>query len=78
MENNITVYTTTQCPYCKMVKDFLNEKDIPFKEVNVENDPAMMQKVVEQTGQMGVPQTEINGKWVLGFDPERILETIKQ
>ncbi|MCF3943194.1 glutaredoxin family protein [Oceanobacillus alkalisoli] len=78
MENNITVYTTTQCPYCKMVKDFLNEKDIAFKEVNVENDPAMMQKVVEQTGQMGVPQTEINGKWVLGFDPERILETIKQ
>ncbi|MCG5103926.1 glutaredoxin family protein [Oceanobacillus alkalisoli] len=78
MENNITVYTTTQCPYCKMVKDFLNEKDIPFKEVNVENDPAMMQKVVEQTGQMGVPQTEINGKWILGFDPERILETIKQ
>lgn len=78
MEANITVYTTTQCPYCKMIKDFLNEKEIPFKEVNVENDPTMMQKVVEQTGQMGVPQTEINGKWVLGFDPERILDAIEQ
>ncbi|GGN67085.1 hypothetical protein GCM10007971_37700 [Oceanobacillus indicireducens] len=46
--------------------------------MNVENDPTMMQKVVEQTGQMGVPQTEINGKWVLGFDPERILDAIEQ
>ncbi|MDN4493042.1 glutaredoxin domain-containing protein [Ureibacillus aquaedulcis] len=77
MEKNVTVYTTTTCPYCTMVKGFLSQNNIPFKEVNVENDPAMMQKVVDQTGQMGVPQTEIDGKWVLGFDPTRILEALK-
>ena len=78
MEKNITVYTTAQCPYCTMLKGFLNQNNIPFKEVNVEKDPIMMQKVVKQTGQMGVPQTEIDGKWVIGFDPERIMDTLKQ
>lgn len=77
MENNITVYTTITCPYCTMLTGFLSDNNIPFKEINVEKDPDMMQKVVNQTGQMGVPQTEINGKWVIGYDPDTILEAIK-
>jgi glutaredoxin 3 len=78
MEKNITVYTTTHCPYCTMLKGFLSQNNIPFNEVNVEKDPAMMRKIVNQTGQMGVPQTEINGKWVIGFDPESIVEALEQ
>ncbi|RKQ37295.1 glutaredoxin family protein [Oceanobacillus halophilus] len=73
MNTNITVYTTSQCPYCVMLKNFLSEKNIPFNEVNVETKPEAMRKLVETTGQMGVPQTEVNGKWVVGFDPNRIL-----
>lgn len=75
--SNITVYTTTTCPYCVMVTDFLKEKNVEFKEVNVQSDPAIMQKVVDQTGQMGVPQTEIDGEWVLGFDPNKLTSLIK-
>ncbi|HAM80653.1 glutaredoxin family protein [Ornithinibacillus bavariensis] len=76
MEKNITVYTTTHCPYCTMLKGFLSQKNIPFKEVNVEENPEMMYKIVKQTGQMGVPQTEINDKWVIGFDPESIIAAL--
>lgn len=75
--NHVTVYTTTTCPYCVMLTNFLSEKNIPFNEVNVEKDPKAMQKVVATTGQMGVPQTEVNGQWVLGFDPERIMSVLK-
>ncbi|WP_033829711.1 glutaredoxin family protein [Bacillus andreraoultii] len=78
MENKITVYTTSRCPFCTMLKGFLEQNHIAFQEVNVEKDPMMMQKLVSKTGQMGVPQTEINGKWVIGFDPERILSALKQ
>lgn len=74
---NVTVYTTNQCPYCVMIKDFLVEQNIPFKEVNVEKQPEMMQKLIKTTGQMGVPQTEINGKWVIGFDPNRIMAALQ-
>ncbi|KWZ84022.1 hypothetical protein HMPREF3213_01081 [Heyndrickxia coagulans] len=60
-----------------MLKNFLNGQNIPYREVNVERVPAMMRKLVATTGQIGVPQTEINGKWVIGFDPEGIMQALQ-
>jgi predicted DsbA family dithiol-disulfide isomerase len=42
--NNITVYTTNTCPYCTMVKNFLDEQGLEYKEVNVQNDQREAQK----------------------------------
>jgi glutaredoxin 3 len=75
--NKITVYTTNTCSYCTMLKNFLNDKGLAFIEVNVQKDQIAANKLVETTGQLGVPQTEINGKWVLGFDPDKILSIVK-
>lgn len=73
---NVTVYTTNSCPFCVMVKNFLNAQNIPFKEVNVEENPQLMYELVNKTGQMGVPQTEIDGEWVVGFDPNSIMRAL--
>jgi glutaredoxin 3 len=75
--NEITVYTTNTCPYCTMVKNFLDDKGIAYKEVNVQQDQREAQKLVDTTGQMGVPQSNVNGHWVLGFDPETIMSYLK-
>lgn len=75
--NEITVYTTTTCPYCVMLKNFLNSEGLAYKEVNVQLDQQAANKLVATTGQLGVPQTEINGQWVLGFDPESIKRYVK-
>lgn len=76
--NEITVYTTNTCPYCTMVKNFLDQQGLEYKEVNVQNDQREAQKLVETTGQMGVPQINVNGKWVIGFDPNTIMANVKQ
>ncbi|WP_096186350.1 glutaredoxin family protein [Evansella halocellulosilytica] len=76
MKNNVTVYTTSTCPYCDMMKNFLKDNNIPFNEVNVEKKPAAANKLVAATGQLGVPQTEVNGKWVLGFDPNTLMSLL--
>lgn len=75
--SNITVYTTSTCPFCDMMKNFLNEKGLPYKEVNVQQDQAAANKLVETTGQMGVPQTEIDGQWIIGFDPDKVMELVE-
>ncbi|MCZ8535172.1 glutaredoxin domain-containing protein [Psychrobacillus sp. FSL K6-2365] len=75
--NSVTVYTTTQCPYCVMLKNFLSEQNISFNEVNVETQPEVMQRLVKTTGQMGVPQTEVNGQWIIGFDPNNIMIALR-
>ncbi|KKB41425.1 glutaredoxin family protein [Bacillus thermotolerans] len=76
--NEVTVYSTNTCPYCEMMKAFLQAQDIPFKEVNVQQDRKAAQRLVETTGQVGVPQTNINGDWIFGFDPDAVMELIKK
>lgn len=78
MSNQVTVYSTDTCPYCTMMKNFLEQNDVPYKEVNVQRDQAAANRLVQETGQMGVPQTNINGEWVLGFDPDRVAELLKK
>ena len=77
MTNTVTVYSTTTCPYCDMMKNFLDQQNIPYTNVDVQKDPVAASRLVETTGQMGVPQTNVNGQWVLGFDPNRVMELLK-
>lgn len=76
--NDITVYTTNTCPNCTMLKNFLEDKGIAYKEVNVQEDPIAAQRLVNATVQMGVPQSNINGNWVLGFDSNSIMSFLKK
>lgn len=69
---NITVYSTPTCPWCQKLKSWLKEKNVDFKDVNVAEDQDAMKTLVEKSGQMGVPQTEINGKIIVGFDEETL------
>ncbi|MGM0587318.1 MAG: glutaredoxin domain-containing protein [Bacteroidota bacterium] len=68
----VTVYTTPSCPYCNMVKDYLSNNDINFTEVDVASDQQAAQELVQRTGQQGVPQTEINGSFVIGYDTREL------
>lgn len=73
----IKIYSTATCGYCKMLKSYLQSKDIPYEEKHVDRDPALAQELVEQSHQMGVPFTVIeeDGKepvGILGFDRQRI------
>lgn len=70
----VTVYSTTTCPYCVMVKRWLNDKGIKFEDVLVDRDAEAARRMVELSGQMGVPFTWIEDEskgasGVLGYDP---------
>lgn len=77
MPHNIIVYSTPTCPYCHMVKEFLESKGIAFTDKNVAVDDVAADEMVKKTGQMGVPVTDIDGKFVIGFDKVAIEELLK-
>ncbi|HZW69114.1 MAG TPA: glutaredoxin domain-containing protein [Pseudogracilibacillus sp.] len=78
MTNSIaTVYVTDTCPYCTMMVNHLKERNIKYRTVNVQHDQSAAQRLMAKTGQMGVPQTEINGKWILGFDPNGVEQALR-
>lgn len=65
---NITVYTTSSCPYCYQLKDFLDKNKIEYKEVDIGNNQKIAEEIVQKSGQMAVPITEIDGEIIVGFD----------
>lgn len=70
--NNVIVYSTSTCPWCTKVKEYLNSNDIEFTEYNVQTDREKAMEMVEKSGQRGVPVLDINGTIVVGFDKENI------
>ena len=76
MKQNITIYTTMMCPVCMMAKDFLSNMNVEYKEVNVDLKPLEMIKLIGKTRRLSVPQMYVNGQWIVGFDPVRVLETL--
>ncbi len=50
------------------MKEFLSREGVSYEEKNVAQDRAAANHMVQATGQMGVPVTEINGGYIIGFD----------
>lgn len=69
---DVTVYTTPTCPWCTRVKDYLNRKEVRFKEINVASDRDGAMEMIRKSGQRGVPVVDINGNIVVGFDQTTI------
>lgn len=72
MSQQVTVYTTPTCSWCGAVKEYLQGKNVAFDEVDVSKDMERARKLVEQTGQYGVPVIDIDGEYVVGFDRPRL------
>lgn len=59
------------------MKEFLSREGVPFVEKNVAQDRVAAQHMVQATGQMGVPVTEINGRYIVGFDRPALQSAVR-
>lgn len=69
---NVIVYTTPTCSWCTTLKRHLDVHQVRYREIDVSKDQKAAEAMVRKSGQQGVPQTEINGQVIVGFDRERI------
>ncbi len=74
----VKIFSTTTCPYCRMVKDYLTSKNVSFEEKLVDSDEKAREEMAQVSGGfLGVPFTVItkdNGQveTVLGFDKGKL------
>lgn len=73
---NVKIYSTPACPYCIRAKQFLAENNIQFENIDVSADHAKAQEMIKKSGQMGVPVLDIDGEIIVGFDKEKIKQTL--
>ena len=70
----VTVYSTRTCQYCRMAKAFLEKYGVPFEEVDVGSDENAARKMIELSGQRGVPVITVDNEVIVGFDAQRLNE----
>jgi len=68
----VTVYSTPTCSWCNTLKSYLRKNNIRFREIDVSKDEDAAKEMVRRSGQQGVPQTDINGQLIIGFDKTKI------
>lgn len=73
---DVTVYTSSTCPYCTLVKDYLNERQVEFEEKNISTDQTAREELMAK-GHAGVPVVVIGEDEVVGFDKDKIDELLQ-
>jgi glutaredoxin 3 len=63
----IQMYTTRWCGYCVRAKTLLDARQLPYEEINLDEDPAFRQTIHDLTGGWTVPQILIDGRPIGGY-----------
>ncbi len=72
----IKIYSTPSCTYCHAAKELFKEHNVAFTEVDVAANVEERKKMIEISGQMGVPVIEIDEQVIVGFYKDLLLEKI--
>jgi glutaredoxin 3 len=63
-KHQVVVYSSDQCSWCTSAKEILKERNIPFKEINVQGNKKLIDEMEKLTGKRTVPQIIIDGKHI--------------
>lgn len=68
----VDVYSTPTCPFCKQVKNYLNDKGIDFTDHDVITDINARNYMMQKSGQNGVPVIVVDDAVVVGFNRNKL------
>ena len=71
-QKRVTVYSTPTCSWCTRLKNYLKNNNIKFRDIDVSKSQKEAEAMAKRSGQRGVPQTDINGQMIVGFDKPKI------
>lgn len=72
--NDVVVYTTRRCPFCVRAIDLLEDKNVGYTEIRIENKPELRKEMEERAQRKTVPQIFIGEVHVGGCDDMYKLE----
>ena len=65
---DITVYSGRLCTYCNAAKRLLDKKGVKYKEIMVDDDPALREEMEQRSKRNTIPQIFIGDTHIGGFD----------
>ena len=74
----IVIYTMPTCPHCQELKNFLSQKGIDYRNIEVDIDPIGLQEMHRISNQTKVPVIVIGNNVIVGFDPKILEEKLRK
>jgi len=65
---NVEIYTKATCPFCHRAKALLSQKGVNFKEIAIDGNAELREKMIERSGRTTVPQIFIDAQHIGGCD----------
>lgn len=72
----VTLYTTSRCPNCRRLKQWLVAHKLRFQEFDIERSQRASREF-QRLGSRGVPLLLVDRQRVDGFDPKRLQKVFK-
>lgn len=76
MTKQVIVYSKPNCMQCNFTKKWLKERNIPYTELNVEEDEAALSKIKEM-GYQAVPVIVTETENWYGFQPDKLSKLVE-
>ncbi len=70
--HRVVVYSGPGCPACGQAKTYLRRHRISFREVDIARDQRAARRLKRRSGRMAVPQIDVDGELVVGFNQSKL------
>ncbi|CAN5220939.1 glutaredoxin 3 [soil metagenome] len=65
---DIIIYTRESCNYCHRALQLLQQKNVAYQQIAIDDNPTANAEMVSKSGRTSVPQIFINDKHIGGCD----------
>jgi len=72
----VILYTAPGCPFCVIVKKYLERNNVKFKEIDISKDKKAEEEMQKKSNQTNVPVTDIDGKIIIGYNLQKLNEAL--
>lgn len=73
----VLLYTAPACPFCVIVKKYLERNNVEFIEVDISKDSMKKEEMEKKSNQSNVPVVDVNGKIIIGYNLRKLKEALK-
>ena len=70
----VILYTAPACPFCIIVKKYLERNSIKFTEIDVSKDSKKKEELKAKSGQENVPVVDADGTIIVGYNLRKLKE----
>ena len=76
MVKEIILYITKESEFSSKAREFLQSRNIAFREVDVKGSPEAAEELMRVSGQYSVPVITIGEEVILGFDEQKVIRLL--